>query len=263
MGQALLVTLTYYVLMVLDSIQGMQTIQRPIILGTVTGLVCGDLKTGIIMGAQLEAVFMGVSAIGGVVATDTKTSTVMCTAFVILSGIPLETGMALAATVGALINSLSPLKKAFWVMFHPLFVKLANEGNVKAFRRLMWIDMLTWRQAIDTLILFFCLYLGTDAVAAFVNVIPKFVLTGMNAAAGMLVVVGFALTTQAIWTSYTPVYVIIGFVCVKYLGLNTTAVALIGLAIALLAFKGKKELIDATARGNTSASVSEGDDFYE
>ena len=43
--QALLVALSYYLAWLLDSIFGFQTATRPIILGTITGLLCGDLKT--------------------------------------------------------------------------------------------------------------------------------------------------------------------------------------------------------------------------
>ena len=64
--QALLVALSYYLAWSLDSIFGFQTATRPIILGTITGLLCGDLQTGVVMGAALEAVYMGISGIGGV-----------------------------------------------------------------------------------------------------------------------------------------------------------------------------------------------------
>lgn len=261
MFQALVVALTYYVCQVLDGITGTQTITRPIILGTVTGLVCGDLKTGVLMGAELEAIFMGISPIGGVAATDTRVSTVMSTAFVILSGIPQETGLALAVTVGALINSISPLNKAFWVSYHPIFVKLAEKGDFKNFRRMMWIDLFCLKHLFNTLIIFFCILVGTDAVSALINMIPSFILNGMNAAAGMLVVVGFCLTTQSIWGPYTPVYVILGFVLFKYLNLNVTAIALIGAVIAILGFKRSKEMHDIQEK-LIKVDALEGDDFY-
>lgn len=40
---------------------------RPLIVGTVIGIVLGDITTGIVVGASLELVFMGVMAIGGTV----------------------------------------------------------------------------------------------------------------------------------------------------------------------------------------------------
>ena len=67
---ALLVAFAYWITWLIDGILGWQTMTRPIVLGTVIGLLCGDLKTGVIMGASLEAVYMGISGIGGSLAAD-------------------------------------------------------------------------------------------------------------------------------------------------------------------------------------------------
>ena len=61
---ALLVAFAYWITWLIDGILGWQTMTRPIVLGTVIGLLCGDLKAGVIMGASLEAVYMGISGIG-------------------------------------------------------------------------------------------------------------------------------------------------------------------------------------------------------
>ncbi len=81
--QALLVAAAYYVTWLIDGILGWQTATRPIVLGTVTGLLCGDIVTGIIMGASLEAVYMGISGIGGVVAADYRSGTAIGVGLVI------------------------------------------------------------------------------------------------------------------------------------------------------------------------------------
>ncbi|MFQ8582321.1 MAG: PTS sugar transporter subunit IIC [Holdemania massiliensis] len=59
--------LVLYLAWLLDSIFGFQTATRPLILGTITGLLCGDLKTGVVMGAAWKR-YMGISGIGGVTA---------------------------------------------------------------------------------------------------------------------------------------------------------------------------------------------------
>lgn len=51
---ALLVAFAYWITWLIDGILGWQTMTRPIVLGTVIGLLCGDLKTGVIMGASLK-----------------------------------------------------------------------------------------------------------------------------------------------------------------------------------------------------------------
>lgn len=63
MTNALLIAFAYLLWQVADNWLGWQTFTRPLVLCTLTGLMCGDITTGVIIGAELEAVYMGVSAI--------------------------------------------------------------------------------------------------------------------------------------------------------------------------------------------------------
>ena len=62
---ALLVMLAWLIVNGVDRVMSWQTFARPIVTAAITGLVLGDLTTGVVMGASLEAIFMGISAIGG------------------------------------------------------------------------------------------------------------------------------------------------------------------------------------------------------
>ena len=124
-GQALLIVLVNLGISIIESILGWQTCSRPIICATVTGLFCGDLTTGIIMGGLLEAIYMGVSGIGGVVPADSKSSSIICTAFVILSGLEPEAGIALAVPIGALMTNTGVATRVVSDALNPLFLKWA------------------------------------------------------------------------------------------------------------------------------------------
>ena len=56
---ALLAALSYFICYGGNWLLGQCMIERPIVVGAVTGLLLGDLPTGLIMGASLEAIFMG------------------------------------------------------------------------------------------------------------------------------------------------------------------------------------------------------------
>lgn len=56
---------------------------RPIITGMLVGLVMGDLKTGIILGATLEMVFIGSITLGAAVPPDVITGGILGAAFAI------------------------------------------------------------------------------------------------------------------------------------------------------------------------------------
>ncbi len=40
-------------------ITGQSMMERPLVVGLVTGILMGDMKTGVLMGASLEAIFLG------------------------------------------------------------------------------------------------------------------------------------------------------------------------------------------------------------
>ena len=57
-----------------------QCLNRPIVVAPLVGLLLGDFQTGIIMGASLEAIFMGISAVGGSIPTAWAAASSACPA---------------------------------------------------------------------------------------------------------------------------------------------------------------------------------------
>lgn len=87
---------------------GTQMIQRPIVMGTLVGLALGDLQNGLIIGASIELVFMGVASIGAAIPPEVTAGGILGTAFAINSGAGPAVALALAlpiATVGLLAKN--------------------------------------------------------------------------------------------------------------------------------------------------------------
>ena len=72
--QALIITLfsifSNLMFPLLGDIGGYFGIGRPMIAGTIVGIVLGDVKTGMLIGATLNAVYMNSQAVGNVMSTD-------------------------------------------------------------------------------------------------------------------------------------------------------------------------------------------------
>ena len=66
MLNAFLVALAVFICVGGAELIGFTMLNRPIVIGPLVGLFLGDLHTGVMIGASLEAVFMGVVNIGGV-----------------------------------------------------------------------------------------------------------------------------------------------------------------------------------------------------
>ncbi|GAA6426786.1 PTS sugar transporter subunit IIC [Dielma fastidiosa] len=265
MNYAVLAALSYWIIWVLDNMTGVQTLSRPIIIGTFTGLLCGDIKTGIILGATLEAVFLGIVGVGGVSVSDPRSSTVIAVALAIGSGLDLEAALAIAVTIAALMNIVSQFARMIENMIHPFFMKLAENGEYRKFRIMMYLDLFILKAGIPAAVVLIFVAAGSTAAQTVMENLPAFVLTGINASGNMLVVVGLALMAQSIWSPITGVLLLLGFILSMYLGLNTVVIAAIGFIIAYLVFvtemNKKKEL--PTMNEAVTANENMEDDFYD
>lgn len=262
MLNAFLVTFAYWFLKLVDNVTGYQTLQRPILLGTFTGLLLGDMKTGIILGALLEGVYMGISGIGGVTASDQFTGTILATAYAIIGGLSIEEAMAISVLIGTLMNSYNNLDKFCKNLFYPFKARAIEEGNTKKFKRVIWIQALFFEHEFACILIFLAVLWGTDAVSGIMSVLPAWLLNGLTFSTKVLGAVGFAMIALSIWSPQTAIYVLVGYILYKFVGLSAIPIAILGLAIAVATFyseysvqrlKGKTEEIQETG----------GDDLYE
>ncbi len=69
-GLAIMAWLTVLICYGGNWVLGQCMIERPLVVGLVAGLLMGDVKTGVIIGASLEAIFMGAVNIGGAISAE-------------------------------------------------------------------------------------------------------------------------------------------------------------------------------------------------
>lgn len=159
----------------LDRLLGWQTLQRPIITAALTGLFLGDLQTGVVMGASLEAIFMGISAIGGAVPSDACAGSILAVAMTVLTGSDVETGLALAMPIGTILATVNELWKMVLAAFAPFWEKLAASGRDKLFTRMVIFFGLVMDRLPQTLILFVSVAFGAEGLASLIAVLPAWV----------------------------------------------------------------------------------------
>ena len=107
----------------------------------------------------------------------------------------------------------------------------AKQGDVKKYNRLVWFQAIVLQHLLDTAVIFLCCYFGSTVITATFDAIPAWLMNGLSASGGMLVVVGLALTTQAIFSKYTVPFVLVGFVLTKYLAMPVLSVAILALSV--------------------------------
>lgn len=233
MLNAFLVALAVFICVGGAELIGFTMINRPIVIGPLVGLFLGDVQTGVIVGASLEAVFMGVVNIGGASAAEPGIATAVGTAFAIMLGKGSEVALTLALPIGILGLQIKTVIYIFIVgMFAKTFDKLAAEGKEKQIVTLhygLWV--IQW--GLYSMFAFFGILFGSDAVSALLEAIPEVIMNGLTVCGGLLPAVGMAMLMKMLWDKKICVAYFLGFVLAAYLNLPLIALAVLGSIIAI------------------------------
>lgn len=211
---------------------GASFIGRPIVTGPIIGLIFGDLTQGIIIGGQLELIFIGLVGIGATVPPDEIMGGIIATALTIQSGYDIEVALTIVlpvATLGLVI------KNFLYVIVFPAMThkadSLAAEGKITesanmhlkaSFTRIILMSVAT--------VLVFII--GSNTIESILNIIPQAFIDGMSIAGNILPAIGFAMLLNMIFKKDTAPFFLIGFLAVAYLNLDLVAVSIIGVALA-------------------------------
>ena len=239
---------------------------RPIVIAPLAGLALGDFTTGIKMGAELETLFMGVSAIGGVQAADATLSSVIAVAYTILNNVSATEGVSIAFPIGTLLNSINSLTMSLFANPAAAYWEELAQKDLKQFEIQNYL-FAALMKLIPTIVLYIAVRHGITGLNKALDALPAFIRTGLGAASGMMIGVGFAILTSMIWDKEVGIFFFVGYVMAAYLHMDTVAIAIIGAAIAITMFFGykrnidlKNELLAAGVNANNAAAGEE--DFF-
>lgn len=226
---------------------------QPIVVGPLIGLLLGDLKTGLILGAMLEATFIGAVNVGGAISLNPSVGTVLAVAYAIVGGGGTKESVAVAIPLGLLGGMLEIGMNSLCALFGNSWDKAADEGNEKKLVALHW-GVWFFKNILIAAVIFVVVLVGIRPVAAFVKALPAFVENGLSLTGGLLPAVGFAMLLSMVWEKKLAVWYFFGFVFVEYLKLPLLAVGIIGLVFVLTFAFYDKEILDAKRSGGSSSS---------
>ena len=236
---------------------GQMMFDRPLVTGLLVGLVLGDVKNGIIIGAQLELIWMGIAGIGASTPPDVVTGGILGTAFAILSNSGVEVALALAVPIAVLAQSLGVLVRIINAYFTHKADSYAKEANYKGLAFCMWIPVGLFFLS-TFLPTFLAILLGADKVTGMIEAVPNVILDGLSVAGNLLPAIGFALLLDMLFSKKMAPFFFLGFLAAVYGGLNITAIALIGACIAVILhfyIEQKKESIPSVPDNLTEGEI--------
>ena len=218
-----------------ESLFGTTFASRPIVMGALTGIFMGDMTQGVIIGAVLELSFIGSMAIGAALPPEMVSSTILSTAFAIITG----KGPQIAITIALPIASMVMVLKSMWKVFilSP-FVHIADRyaknGDSKGVARMQLIGGFCDKCIMIPGIVAVFYLLGQNAMLSLLNIIPNWVQTGMLVTTGLLPAIGFGLLMEMTMNYQLICFFALGFVLSKYLQIPITGIAIFGIILAIV-----------------------------
>lgn len=250
MIQALLIGLIG-ALGVMDYQMGTLYIFRPIVLGTITGAVLGDVQQGLIIGATLELFFLGAVSIGAYIPPDVIVGGVLATAFAITTGSGAEVAVTLAMPIALVSSAVGNLLDVVSPLILRIADQAATEGDDKKIVAVHWVLGLL-NVGRRFFLIFFAYWIGVEQVSKLLDILPQQIIDGMGAAAGLLPALGLAMLMKMILNKRVLPYYFLGFALAALFNASTLAVAVLGTILVIGKFgfnEGKLSMNNNTAVG--------------
>ncbi len=244
--QALLIAVVTWMIVGFEAWLAYPIINTPLVLCPVVGLIMGDLHTGVVAGATLQLIFLGVMQIGGTLPADATLGSVFGTAMAIALGQSVEVAMSLAipiAMVGSMFTFLAYVVRG---LFNPWVARYCEEGNIKGIERLH-LALAFLPELPKCLVLFVVMAFGSGLAEQIVSMIPAVVTDGLDYATGLMPAVGIALLLKMMWSNKMAVYFALGIAIVSFFNIPMIGVAVVGVILAIILISEER---------NTKAKVS-------
>ncbi len=223
-----------------DMFDGLTHIHRPIVTGPIVGLILGDMHTGLLVGATLELVWMGMVPLAGAQPPNVVIGGIIGTSIAILGH--LDPKAAVGVAVPFAVAAQAGITLLFTV-FSPIMHKAdeyAEQCNTRGIDKINYLGLF-----ILFISYFICgflpIYFGASEAAEIVSMIPKNIIGGLSVAGGIMPAIGFAMLLKVMLKKEYVAFLIGGFVLVTYFNIPILGLALLGLCIALYDYYTKSD----------------------
>ncbi|MGQ7321305.1 PTS mannose/fructose/sorbose/N-acetylgalactosamine transporter subunit IIC [Streptococcus suis] len=231
--QILLLTL-YSAYQICDELTIVSSAGSPVFAGFISGLIMGDMATGLAIGASLQLMVLGVGTFGGASRIDATSGAVLATAFSVSQGIDPELAVSTIAVPVAALLVYTDIAGRFSTTFFAHRVDAAIERfDYAGIERNYLLGAIPWALS-RALPVFLALAFGGGFVEAMVNTIEqyKWIAAGLTLAARMLPGLGFAILLHYLPLKRNLHYLAVGFALTAMLTVLYGNVSALGGAVA-------------------------------
>ena len=253
---------------------GNYTLGRPLVGGLLCGLILGDLKTGIIVGAAIQVVYIALITPGGAVAADSRAISYI--------GVPLSivaihnlgidpsspNAIQMAVAFGAAVGTLGTVLYYGTVMINLIWQHMGLRAvNAHKFHRLNFIDMgLPWighllTSFFPTVVM---TLMGASMVEFIKTTLPMdgIAMKTLFTVGSLLPAVGIGLLLKQIVESYVDILTfLVGFTLASMMGVNLIGATILGGFFGILNYKVRMAKNQNTPVVESGNSTSEEEDI--
>ncbi|HEM6289505.1 TPA: PTS mannose/fructose/sorbose/N-acetylgalactosamine transporter subunit IIC [Streptococcus suis] len=231
--QILLLTL-YSAYQICDELTIVSSAGSPVFAGFISGLIMGDMATGLTIGAALQLMVLGVGTFGGASRIDATSGAVLATAFSVSQGIDPELAVSTIAVPVAALLVYTDIAGRFSTTYFAHRVDAAVEKfDYAAIERNYLLGAIPWA-ASRALPVWLALAFGGEFVDTMVQAIKEYqwIANGLTLAARMLPGLGFAILLHYLPLKRNLHYLAVGFALTAMLTVLYGNVSALGGAVA-------------------------------
>ena len=213
--------------------------QKPLVAGTLVGLILGHPAEGVIIGAAIQLPYIAFISAGGTIPSDPGLAGVLGTAFAIVGNVDPATAITIAIPFGLLGTVVWVLHMTIDVAFVHMADKAAEQGDLK---KVCFLHVVPPQiVAISVIPVMLGAYFGADYMARLVAMLSNDVLHVLQVIGGVLPALGVAMNLRSISRPNSMAFYMLGFILSVYLGLDTIVIAVLGFIIAWFYTQLQKE----------------------
>lgn len=231
--------------------------------GFFTGLIMGDIQTGLLVGGSMCLMSLGLFGAGGSSVPDYNVGCIAGAAFAIAMGQSgqeaVTTAMTIGVPVAALGTQLDVLGKTSGSFFVHKMMACSDRKDWKGMGRWMWASQVPFI-GLWVLPMLLLTTVGSSYVELVINAIPDWLNASLTVASGMLPALGFAILLRQMPLKKYGYFLLAGFVMAAYLGMGMLAIAMVGVVICVFIYQLKE---DNDKRAAASAAMVGGDNEDE
>lgn len=234
--QAFLIGITYYLGTVgtpwLTTNGSFFVLGKPLVAGTVVGIILGDPVQGCIIGATINLPYIAFISAGGTVPVDPGIAGTLGTALALASGVSPSVATTIAVPIGLLGTIIWVIHMTVDVYFVHMCDKAAEEGDLDKISFLHVVPPQIFMFLICVIPVTLGAYYGGDTVKTLVDALSGKPLHILEVIGQMLPALGIAMVLRSITRQGSLLLFLAGFLMHMYLELDIIAIALFAAIIA-------------------------------